>query len=105
MFTSTRPCLTRLVLPMLKKLKQTAGIFKKELLVYRLCLKDERTGILPKILLGLAVGYALLPFDLIPDFIPVLGHLDDMVIIPLLVIAARKMIPTDVIEDARAKAA
>jgi len=62
-------------------------------------LRHPRTPLLPKLLLGLAVAYTLMPFDLIPDFIPVLGHLDDLVIVPLLVIAALKLIPGEIIEE------
>lgn len=54
-----------------------------------------------KIFLGLAVGYALLPFDLIPDFLPVIGHLDDVIIIPVLVRIAMKMVPQEIVEDCR----
>jgi uncharacterized membrane protein YkvA (DUF1232 family) len=72
--------------------------------VYQLVLKDPRTPKLAKILLGLALGYALLPFDLIPDFIPVIGHLDDLIIVPILVILALKMIPQDVVDDCRDRA-
>ena len=70
--------------------------------MYRLILKDKRTPKLSKILLGFAVGYVLLPFDLIPDFIPILGHIDDLIIVPVLVILAMKLVPKEVVEDCRA---
>ena len=78
--------------------------FKEELRVCRLVLQDHRTPKLAKWLLGIAVAYALSPIDLIPDFIPVLGHIDDLIIIPVLVIVALKLIPSSVVEDCRAKA-
>ncbi|MHB9155211.1 MAG: YkvA family protein [Endomicrobiales bacterium] len=84
-----------------KKLKALMQAFKQELDVYRLVLKDPRTPKAAKTLLALAVAYALSPVDLIPDFIPVLGHLDDLVIVPLLVYLALKLIPKEIIEDAR----
>jgi len=67
-------------------------------------LKDRRTPRLARFLLGLAVGYALSPVDLIPDFLPVLGYLDDIVLVPALVILALKMVPKEVIDDCRLKA-
>ena len=88
---------------MFEKAKSLGRGFKRELRVYQLVLKDPRTPKLAKWLLGLAVGYALLPVDLIPDFIPVLGHLDDVVIIPVLVVVALRMIPKAVIEDCKAR--
>ena len=54
-----------------------------------------------KFLLWLAIGYVLLPFDLIPDFIPVLGQLDDVLIVPGLIYLALKMIPQEVIAECR----
>ena len=56
---------------------------------------------LAKFLLGMAVGYVLLPFDLIPDFIPVIGQLDDLVIVPLLIYLALMMIPARIVEQCR----
>jgi uncharacterized membrane protein YkvA (DUF1232 family) len=75
--------------------------FKAELTVYRRVLRHPRTPLLAKVLLGLAVGYVLLPFDLIPDFIPVIGHLDDLVIVPALVALALWTIPHDVVSECR----
>jgi len=90
---------------MLDRLKSIGRRFKQELRVYQLVLQDPRTPKLAKWLLGLAVGYALLSFDLIPDFIPVLGHLDDMIVIPALVFLAVKLIPPSVVADCRNRAA
>lgn len=86
------------------RLKAVARNLKREIQVYRLVLKDHRTPRLAKILLGLAVGYAILPFDIIPDFIPVIGQLDDLIIVPALIIVALKLIPKEVVEECRARA-
>jgi uncharacterized membrane protein YkvA (DUF1232 family) len=86
---------------LLDKLKTIGKNLKNEIKVYQLVLKDRRTPKLAKILLGLAVGYTLLPFDIIPDFIPVIGHLDDVIIVPALVILSLKMIPKEVVEECR----
>ncbi|MBU2008974.1 MAG: DUF1232 domain-containing protein [Chloroflexi bacterium] len=89
---------------MFDRLKATGRALKRELRVYQLVLKDRRTPRLAKVLLGLAVGYALSPVDLIPDFLPGLGYLDDLVIVPALVILALKMVPRQVLEDCRLNA-
>jgi len=89
---------------MSENLKSIGENLKAELKVYQLALQDERISKLPKWLLGLAVAYALSPIDLIPDFIPIIGHLDDLIIIPLILLMALKMIPNEVIVDIRQRA-
>ncbi len=90
---------------MIDSLKRLGRSFKKELKVYQLVLRDPQTPRAARVLLGLAVGYMLLPFDLVPDFIPVLGQLDDVLIVPGLIWLALKFIPTDVLERCHRQAA
>ncbi len=89
---------------MIEKLKSLTKHLKQEFAVYRLVLKHPQTPWPAKVCLWLAIGYLLLPFDLIPDFIPVLGQLDDVVIIPLLVYIALLFIPQDIIQSCREQA-
>ena len=81
------------------RLKIITENLKKQVKIYKLVLKDKRTPILAKILLWIALGYLLLPFDLIPDFIPFFGQLDDFIIVPLLVYLALKLIPPNIIAE------
>jgi len=83
------------------KLKSFSKTLKKEINIFRLILKDKRTPIIAKILLALAIGYLLLPFDIIPDFIPVVGQIDDIIIVPVLFYAALKLIPKNIINEYR----
>lgn len=66
--------------------------------------KDPRVPLLPKILLVMVVAYALSPIDLIPDFIPILGMLDDLILLPLGIALAIKMIPDDVWSECQSQA-
>ena len=86
---------------MLNKLKNILKLFKQEIKIYQLVLKDKRTPKLSKFILGFAVSYALCPFDIIPDFIPVIGYLDDVIIIPLFIYIAIKMTPRKIVENCR----
>ncbi len=83
--------------------KTTIRRFKDEVQLYRNLLADPRTPRLTKILLGAAVAYAVSPIDIIPDFIPVLGYLDDLLILPLLIYLAFRSIPPPLLEEHRRK--
>lgn len=69
-----------------------------------LAMKKKDTPFLAKILAGTAVVYALSPIDLIPDFIPVIGYLDDLILLPLLVALTLKLIPDETFERCREQA-
>jgi len=84
-------------------LGETAACMKRELQLYRSVLADRRTPRAAKWLLGFALGYALLPFDLLPDFLPVIGHLDDLVVVPAAVLLAFRLIPRGIVEEHRAR--
>ncbi len=86
-------------------LQAKATVLKTELTAVWYAAKDKRIPLAPKIIIGIAIGYALSPIDLIPDFIPVLGYLDDLILLPALIALAIKLIPPEVMEDARKKAA
>jgi uncharacterized membrane protein YkvA (DUF1232 family) len=86
---------------MCQKLRVYSERLKLGIRYYRAILKDPRTPRLPKALLGIALGYMVLPVDLIPDFIPILGYLDDLLIIPGLVWLAMGLVPREVKEAYR----
>ena len=85
-------------------LKERASSLKKDIPAVFLALKARETPILAKIVASLTVAYALSPVDLVPDFIPVLGYLDDVLILPALVALTVKLIPKDVFERYRQEA-
>ncbi len=85
----------------LQKLKQKAKHLKTEAQVLMIAYKDSRTPLSAKILISLTIDYLLSPIDLIPDFIPILGLLDDLIIVPLLITASIKLIPAIVLLEAR----
>lgn len=70
-----------------------------------MALKRKDTPVGAKIFAGITVAYALSPIDLIPDFIPVLGYLDDVILLPLLVAVTVKLIPPTVFAECRQEAA
>jgi uncharacterized membrane protein YkvA (DUF1232 family) len=86
---------------LLDRLKSIAAKLKAEFEFYKRLQQHPQTPKLAKFFLWLAIGYTLLPFDLIPDFIPVLGQLDEVLIIPLLLFLALKCTPQAVIDSCR----
>ena len=88
----------------MSKLKERAKKLKTDIPAVFLALKEKRTPWYAKIIAAIVVIYALSPIDLIPDFIPVLGYLDDLIILPALSALCVKCIPSDVFEDCRSRA-
>lgn len=85
------------------RLKEKVRELKVEIQVLIIAYSNKRTPLIAKLVIGLTVGYLLSPIDLIPDFIPVLGLLDDLIIVPLLITLSIKLIPKVVITEARQK--
>jgi len=86
------------------QLKQKAKNLKKEILALYYAYQDPKLPLLPKILIISTVAYALSPIDLIPDFIPIIGYLDDLIILPLMISLSLKLIPAEIMEASREKA-
>ncbi|HXD10933.1 MAG TPA: YkvA family protein [Anaerolineales bacterium] len=90
---------------MLERLKARARALKNEALAVYLAAKDPRTPWYARVLIYFVVAHTFSPIDLIPDFIPVLGYLDDLIITPGGLWLAVRMIPPEVLEEARRKVA
>ncbi|MEK0179820.1 MAG: DUF1232 domain-containing protein [Oscillatoriales cyanobacterium] len=89
----------------MQSLKQLARKFKKETYAIYLASLDPRVPWYARMLAGVTVAYAFSPIDLIPDFIPILGYLDDLIIVPFGIWLVIKMIPPEVLAECREKAA
>ena len=87
------------------RLQDWAQSIRRDVHAIYLAARDPRTPWYAKALAVCVAGYALSPIDLIPDFVPVLGYLDDLVIVPLGILAVLKLIPAEVMADNRAAAA
>ena len=84
----------------LVKVKECAKELKLQSRILQVVYKDERTPLKAKILIWITLGYLFSPIDFIPDFIPVIGYLDDLIIVPLLIVLTIKIIPKIVWDDA-----
>ncbi len=90
--------------PHLKKLKRRAAKLQREAISLGLALKDPSTPWAARVAIGAAFAYLASPIDLIPDFIPVLGQLDDLIIPPALLALAIKLIPKETMARCRREA-
>ena len=90
---------------MLKRLRGWAHALKGDTMVLYFAVRDPRTPLAAKLVAMAVVAYALSPIDLIPDFIPILGWLDDLILLPLGIALALRLIPAPVMADARDRAA
>lgn len=87
-----------------ERLREWARTIKREVAVLWIAARDPRTPIIAKVVAAMVAAYALSPIDLIPDFIPVLGYLDDVIIVPLGIMLALKLIPNHLTAEFRAHA-
>jgi len=85
-------------------LKERAKQLKTDIPAVFLALKKRETPWTAKLLAALTIGYALSPIDLIPDFIPVLGYLDDLIILPAMVALTVRLVPAEVMASCRTEA-
>lgn len=85
-------------------LKKMADNYTGQIHALYIAYRDPRMPRLAKVLTALVIAYALSPIDLIPDFIPVLGYLDDLILVPLGIMLAIRMIPPELLNESRQKA-
>jgi uncharacterized membrane protein YkvA (DUF1232 family) len=90
---------------MIERAKQWARVVKRDVHALYLAGRDPRVPWYAKALALCVAGYALSPIDLIPDFVPVLGYLDDVILVPLGVLLVVKLIPQEIMAEHRALAA
>lgn len=86
---------------LVRKLQEHARSLKCETYALYLAARDARTPWYARLLVAATVAYAVSPIDLIPDFVPILGYLDDLVLVPLGIALAIKLIPAPVLEECR----
>ncbi|MCX7838515.1 MAG: YkvA family protein [Anaerolineae bacterium] len=86
---------------MIAELEKRARALKRDAYALYIAARDPRVPWYAKVFLGLVLAHTFSPIDLIPDFVPILGYLDDLVITPLGIVIALKMIPPEVISEAR----
>lgn len=97
----TKPATHRPAISLFARWKQSARQIKREGHALYLAYRDPRVPWYARVFAGIALGYLFSPIDLIPDFIPVIGYLDDLLVVPLFILLARRLIPPEVLEEHR----
>ncbi len=90
---------------LLERVKHWAKSLKRDVIALWIAARDKRTPLAAKLVAAMVATYALSPIDLIPDFVPVLGYLDDLLIVPLGILMAVKLIPPALMAEFRREAA
>lgn len=85
-------------------LKQWARNLKNEIIAMYFVMKHPKTPLYVRILVAIVVGYALSPIDLIPDFVPIFGYIDDMILLPLGIALIIKIVSKNILQECREKA-
>lgn len=91
-------------MPIVERLHAQARRLRRDVAALYLAARDPRVPWYAKALAMAVAAYALSPIDLVPDFVPVLGYLDDLIIVPLGIALAIRLIPPDVLDDLRVRA-
>ncbi len=89
---------------LIEKLKNWAQLLKQDVLMLWFATKNPNTPWVPKAICIFIVAYALSPIDLIPDFIPILGYVDDLLLLPILIWLAVRLIPNFILQESRIRA-
>lgn len=95
----------RAIVTLFERLKRWAKALKRDIIALWIAARDPRTPLIAKLTAGLIAAYALSPIDLIPDFIPVLGYLDELLLLPLAIALVIRLVPAELMPEFRAEAA
>jgi uncharacterized membrane protein YkvA (DUF1232 family) len=91
-------------MPLLHRLKLWARTLQRDVIALWIAARSPRTPLLAKLIAGAVAAYALSPIDLIPDFLPVIGHLDDLILVPLGIALAVRLMPAALLAEFRGEA-
>ena len=86
------------------KIKEKAKELNQNISAIYIAMKKKKTPFYAKMIAGITIGYALSPIDIVPDFIPILGYIDDIILLPFLAYLSVKLIPKKIMDEAKVEA-